>query len=240
MQQSPSQPGHIPRVLVFHLNEYGQLRVKTRLVLTAPEVAELLTIGTQKARWLLYRREIPSFHIGTRRVVSLDALEHYIREREIEEQQELLSFLERYYGSFRFGDPHPEIQRARERLNAMQQLQGQVPAKGQGGVAIESALYHITITESGRLECTPRWLLSMSEVAQLLGISRTFLWKLAKEEDFPSIRLHHRQYVRVEALLAWIRAKEHPERAQATPTSAAQRRKGSTKTETKNRRRVQR
>lgn len=76
-------------------------------------------------------------------------------------------------------------------------------------------------TESGRLECTPRWLLSMSEVAQLLGISRTLLWELAKEEDFPSIRLHTRQYVRVEALLAWIRAKEHPERAQATPTSVA-------------------
>jgi len=104
---------------VFHLNEYGQLRVKTRLVLTAPEIAELLTIGTQKARWLMYRREIPSFHIGSRRVASLGALEHYVREREIEEQQDLLYFLERYYGSFRFGDPHPEIQRAQERLNAM-------------------------------------------------------------------------------------------------------------------------
>lgn len=238
MQKSPPRQEPIPRALVFHLNEYGQLRVKTRLVLTAPEVAELLAISTQKARWLMYRREIPSFHIGTRRVASLDALEHYIREREIEEQQDLLFFLERYYGSFRFGDPHPEIQRAQERLNAMQQLQGQVPTKGQERVSIEAALYHITITESGRLECIPRWLLSMAEVAQLLGISRTLLWELAKEEGFPSIHLHSRQYVRVEALLAWIRAKEHPERAQATPTPAAQKRKRSPQTETKSRRKV--
>jgi predicted DNA-binding transcriptional regulator AlpA len=238
MQKSPPQQERIPRALVFHLNEYGQLRVKTRLVLTAPEVAELLTIGTQKARWLMFRREIPSFHLGTRRVVSLDALEHYIREREIEEQQELLYFLERYYGSFRLGDPHPEIQRAQERLNAMQQLQDQVPAKGQERVSTEAALYHITITESGRLECTARWLLSMSEVAQLLGISRSFLWELAKEDDFPSISLHTRQYVRVEALLAWIRAKEHPERAQATPAPAAQKRRRSPKTETSSRRKV--
>ena len=238
MQKFPVQQGRIPRALVFHLNEYGQLRVKTRLVLTAPEVAELLMIGTQKARWLMYRREIPSFHIGTRRVVSLDALEHYIREREIEEQQDLLDFLERYYGSFRCGDPHPEIQRARERVNAMQHLQGQIPAEAQGSISIEAALYHITITESGRLECTPRWLLSMAEVAQLLGISRTFLWELAKEEDFPAIRLHHRQYVRVEALLAWIRAKELPERAQATPRPAAKKGKRSPKMEIKNRRKV--
>lgn len=238
MQKKPPQHEPIPRALIFHLNEYGQLRVKTRLVLTAPEVAELLTISTQKARWLMYRREIPSFHIGTRCVVSLDALEHYLREREMEEQQELLSFLERYYGAFRFGDPHPEIQRAQERLNAMQRLQGQEPAKGQERISIEAALYHITITESGRLECTPRWLLSMSEVAQLLGISRTLLWELAKEEDFPSIRLHSRQYVRVEALLAWIRAKEHPERTQATSTPAVQKRKKSPKTEAKSRRKV--
>src|SRR5947209_1057126 len=139
MQKSPPQQESIPRALVSHLNEYGQLRLKARLVLTAPEVDEFLTIGTQKARWLMYRREIPAFHLGTRRVVSLDALEHYIREREIEEQQDLLSFLERYYGSFRFGDPHPEIQRAQERLNAMQHLQGQIPAKGQERVSIEAA-----------------------------------------------------------------------------------------------------
>lgn len=158
--------------------------------------------------------------------------------QEIEEQQDLLSFLERYYGSFRFGNPRPEIQRAQERLNAMQQLQGQAPAKGQESVSIEAALYHITITESGRLECTPRWLLSMAEVAQLLGISRTFLWELTKEEDFPSISLHTRQYVRVESLLAWIRAKEHPERKPATPAPVAQKRKSSPKTETKSRRKV--
>jgi hypothetical protein len=238
MQKLPLQQERIPHILIFHLNEYGQLRVKTRLVLTAPEVAELLTIGTQKARWLMYRREIPSLHLGSRRVVSLDALEHYIREREIEEQQDLLYFLERYYGYFRLGDPHPEIQRAQERLNAMQQLQGQTPPKGQERVSIEAALYHITITESGRLECNPRWLLSMSEVAQLLGISRSFLWELAKEEGFPSLYLHNRQYVRVEALLAWLRAKEHPEREQSTPTLAAQKRKRTSKTETKSRRKV--
>jgi predicted DNA-binding transcriptional regulator AlpA len=123
-------------------------------------------------------------------------------------------------------------------VNRLAFFKGQIPAKGQERVSIEAALYHITITESGRLECTPRWLLSMSEVAQLLGISRTLLWELTKEEDFPSIRLHNRQYVRVEALLTWIRAKERPERAQATPTPAVQKRKSSPQTETKGRRKA--
>ncbi len=41
MQKSPPQQEPIPHALVFHFNEYGQLRVKTRLVLTAPEIAEL-------------------------------------------------------------------------------------------------------------------------------------------------------------------------------------------------------
>lgn len=120
----------------------------------------------------------------------------------------------------------------------MQQLQGQAPPKGQERVSLEAALYHITITESGRLECTPRWLLSMSEAAQLLGISRSFLWELAKEEDFPSFRLHNRQCIRVESLLAWIRAKEYPEREQSTQAPAAQKRKRSPKTETKRRGKV--
>lgn len=78
----------------------------------------------------------------------------------------------------------------------------------------------------------------MSEVAQLLGISRSFLWELAKEEDFPSFRLHNRQCVHVESLLAWIRAKEHPEREQSTLAPTTQKRKGSPKTETKSRRKV--
>ena len=238
MQKLSPQKEQVPSVLVSHLNEYGQLRVKTRLVLTAPEVAELLTIGTQKARWLMYRREIPSLHLGSRRVVSLDALELYIREREIEEQQDLLLFLERYYGSFRFGDPHPEIQRAQERLNAMQRLQGQASSEEQERVPVEAALYHITITESGRLECTPRWLLSMQEVAELLGISRTFLWALSKEEGFPSFHLHNRQYVRVESLLAWIRAKEHPEHEQLVSPRTKQQKKKSPKAETKSRRKA--
>src|SRR5579875_3174879 len=153
MPKPVSQHEQIPRALVIHLNEYGQLRVKTRLTLTAPEVAELLTLSTQKVRELMYRREIPSFHLGSRVFVSLDALEDYIREREIEEQENFLYALERYYGYFRFGDPHPEIRRAQERLEAMQKRQGQAPPKGQEGVAIEAALYYITITEAGRLEC---------------------------------------------------------------------------------------
>lgn len=198
MQKPSPHQEQIPRALFIHLNEHGQLRVKTRLLLTIPEIAEFLRTSRQKAYWLLYRCEIPSFHIGSRRFVSLDALEHYIREREIEEQQDLLSFLERYYGYYPFfnRDPHPEVKRTQERLNAMQELQGQVPKKGQEKVSIEAALYHITITEAGRLECTPRWLLSMSEAAQLLGISRTSLYALAKEDDFPSIRLQSHQYIR--------------------------------------------
>ncbi|GER86529.1 hypothetical protein KDW_06910 [Dictyobacter vulcani] len=117
----------------------------------------------------------------------------------------------------------------------MKQLQGQIPLKEQERVPIEAALYHITITESGRLECTPRWLLSMSEVAQLLGISRSFLWELAKEEGFPSFHIHNRQYVRIESLLAWIRTKEHPESEQSTPVPKTQKKKRSQKTETKSR-----
>jgi excisionase family DNA binding protein len=240
MQEPLPQQEQIPRVLFIHLNEHGQLRVKTRLLLTASEIAEFLRTSRQKAYWLLYRREIPSFHIGSRRFVSLDALEHYIREREIEEQQDLLSFLEGYYRYYPFfnREPHPEVKRAQERLNAMQELQGQAPPKGKEKVSIEAALYHITITEAGRLECTPRWLLSMSEAAQLLGISRTSLYELSKEDDFPAFRLQSRQYVRAESLLAWIRAKEHPERIQSVPTTAAQKRKRSPKTETKSRRRI--
>jgi predicted DNA-binding transcriptional regulator AlpA len=236
MQQPTLRQEAVPQALVFHLNEYGQLRVKTRLVLNASEIAELLTIGKTKAHELMHRREIPSFHIGSRRVASLDALEHYIREREIEEQQDLLYFLERYYWAFRFGDPHPEVKRAQERLDAMQRLQGQVPSKGQGNIPLEAALYRITVTESGRLECTPHWLLNMEEAAQLLGVSRTLLWELMKEEDFPSFCIHRRRYIRAQALLDWIRAKEQPEHTTSTATS--QKRKRAPKTEKKSQRRV--
>ncbi|HEU5377041.1 MAG TPA: helix-turn-helix domain-containing protein [Ktedonobacteraceae bacterium] len=240
MQEPLPQQEQVPHVLFIHLNEHGQLRVKTRLLLTASEIAEFLRTSRQKAYWLLYRREIPSVHIGSRRFASLDALEHYIREREIEEQQDLLSFLEGYYRYYPFfhREPHPEVKQAQERLNAMQELQGQAPPKGQERVHIEAALYHITITEAGRLECTPRWLLSVSEAAELLGISRTSLYKLAKEGDFPMFHLNRRQYVRAESLLDWIRAKEHPERVPSVPMTAAQKRKKSPKTETKNRRKI--
>lgn len=229
----------IPDALFIHLNEHGRMRIKTRLLLTTPEVAEFLRTSRQKAYWLMYRREIPSFHIGSRRVVSLDALELYIREREMEEQQDSLFFLERYYHPFAFynRDPHPEVKRAQERLSAMQELQGQPPSKGQEKVSIEAALYSISVTEGGRLECTPRWLLSMTEAAQLLGISRAFLYNLAKEEDFPSFRLGHHQCVRAESLLAWIRAKEHPERVSSVSASTTQRKK-SPKAEAKSRRGV--
>ncbi len=237
MRKPLSQQEQIPRALVIHLNAYGQLRVKTRLTLTASEVAELLTLSTQKVRELMYRREIPSFHLGSRVVVSLDALEDYIREREIEEQENFLYALERYYGYFRFGDPHPEIRRAQERLEAMQKRQGQAPPKGQEGVAIEAALYYITITEAGRLECSPRWLLSMQEAAQLLGTGRSTLWALSKQGDFPAFHINGRIFVRVQSLLEWIRKKEHPEREPVPPARGSQNRKRSAKTETKSRRR---
>ena len=149
----------------------------------------------------------------------------------------LLSFLERYYGYFPFGDPHPKIKRAQERLNAMEQLQGQLLAKGQPKVLVEAALYQITITEGGRLECAPRWFLTLSEVAQLLGISRAFLYGLLKEGDFPVLHLHNKQYVRVESLLVWIYAKEHLEREQAKLASASAKRKRSSNIKAKSRRR---
>lgn len=131
MQEPLPQQEQIPHVRFIHLNEHGQLRVKTRLLLTASEIAEFLRTSRQKAYWLLYRREIPSFHIGSRRFASLDALEPSIREREIEEQQGLLSFFEGHYRYYPFfhREPHPEVKRAQERLNAMQELQGQASPK---------------------------------------------------------------------------------------------------------------
>ncbi|SRR6266487_6164330 len=95
----------VPPLLFISLNEYGQLEVKTRLVLTIPEVAQALTLSVQKVYWLVYRGELPSFHFGSRRVVSLHALEYLAREREMEEQQAFLDFLKRYYGYFGYGDP---------------------------------------------------------------------------------------------------------------------------------------
>lgn len=229
----------VPSVLFISLNEFGHLEVKTRLVLTIAEVAQALTLSVQKVYWMVYRGELPSFHFGSRRVVSLHALEHFAREREIEEQQALLDFLKRYYGYFGYGDPHPEIQRAQERLDAMQRLQSHAPPEqGKSPVAIPAALYHITITESGRLECTPRWLLSMREVVQLLGISRGTLWKLSKQDDFPVFHIGKCAFVSVESLLAWIRVKEHPEREQPPTLPASSKNKSSSKRATKNRRNV--
>ena len=50
-KQSPQQePEPIPRILLIFLNDYGQREAKTRLVLTAAEVAELLTLSPQKVR----------------------------------------------------------------------------------------------------------------------------------------------------------------------------------------------
>jgi excisionase family DNA binding protein len=203
---------NIPPLMFISLNEYGQLEVKTRLVLTIPEVAQALTISVQKVYWLVGRGELPSLHCGSRRLVSLHALEHFVYEHEIEEQQALLDFLKRYYGYFGYGDPHLEIRRTQERLDAMHRWQGNASRQGQDTppVSMPAALYHITITEAGRLECTPRWLLSLGEAAQLLGVSRGTLWVLSKQDDFPVFHIGRRAFVSVDSLLAWIRAKEHP------------------------------
>ena len=208
------EQAQVPPLLFISLNECGQLEVQTRLALSTAEVAQALTLSVQKVYRLVYRGELPSFHFGSRCVVSLHALEHFAREREMEEQQALLDFLKRYYGSFGSGDPHPEIQRAQERLNAMQRRQGQVtaPERDTGPVSIPAALYSITITEAGWLECTPRWLLSIQEVTRLLGLSRNTLWTLPKEADFPVFPLGRRVLVDVDSLLTWIRAQEQPER----------------------------
>jgi predicted DNA-binding transcriptional regulator AlpA len=167
----------------------------------------------------------------------MEALEHYVREGEIEEQQGRLDFLKRYYGYFGFGEPHREIQQAQERVNAMQQRQDSRPKEqSTPSLSVEAALYHITITDSGRLECTPHWLLSMEETAQLLGIGRTLLWELSKQDDFPVFHIQRRAFVRVESLLAWIRLKEHPEAEPPTSVIASPKRKQAPKTETKRRR----
>jgi Helix-turn-helix domain len=101
LQQDREQ---IPPILLISLNKYGQLEAKTRLALTAVEVAELLTLSPQKVRWMMLRGDLPSIHFGGRRVVSLEALEYYVREHEIEEQQNRLEGLKRYYGSFGLGN----------------------------------------------------------------------------------------------------------------------------------------
>lgn len=88
-----------------------------------------------------------------------------------------------------------------------------------------SYLYAITITQSGQLECTPRWLLSMEETAQLLGVSRTMIWELSKHDDFPSFRIGRRVCIRVASLLAWISLKEQPEREPPVTPSAASKKK---------------
>lgn len=239
MEKQPQHQEQIPRLLLIHLNTYGQLEVKTRLVLTAAEVADLLTLSAQKVRWMMYRGELPSFHIGSRRLMSLDSLKQYLYEREREEQEDRLYALKRYYGYFGWGEPYPEIQRDQERLDIMQRRQGDHPVQQRQGktpVAIEAALYHIAITEAGRLECTPRWLLSMQETAQLLGISRATLWQLSKQEDFPVFHINRRTFVRVESLLAWIQAKEHPKLLASTTTPS--KRKQSPKTKSKKQRSV--
>ena len=229
-QQGPEQ---LHRILFIHLNEYGYLEAKNRLVLTVAEVAEVLTLSTQKVRWMMLRGEIPSIHFGSRRGVSLDALEHYVRECEMEEQQERLDILKRYHGCF--GQLHPEIQHAQEKLHAMRQQQGYAPSKEQDTppVTIQATLYHITITDTGCLECTPRWLLSMQEAAQLLSISRATLYELFKQGDFPAFHIKKRVFVRVESLRDWIYAKEHPEFEQPTTVSIARKNRKSPQMETR-------
>jgi excisionase family DNA binding protein len=239
-QQQAQEQEQAPPILFISLNELGQLEVKTRLVLTIAEVAEALTLSVQKVYWMVYRGELPSFHFGSRRVVSLHALEHFAHEREMEEQQALLDFLKRYHCYFGYGEPHPEIQRAQERLNAMQRRQGQAtpPEQGAPPVSIPAALYSIAFTEAGRLEYTPLWLLSMREVTQLLGLSRSTLWELSKQNGFPAFHIGKRTFVSVESLLAWIRTKEHPEREQSATLPTSPKNKTSPKTATKNRRKV--
>jgi predicted DNA-binding transcriptional regulator AlpA len=234
-QLQTQEQAKLPPLLFISLNECGQLEVKTRLVLTIAEVAQALTLSVQKVYWMVYRGELPSFHFGFRRVVSLHALEHVAREREMEEQQALLDLLKRYYGFFGSGDPHPEIQRTQERLNAMQRRQGHAvpPEQSKVPVSIPAALYSITITEAGRLECTPRWLLSMQEVTQLLGLSRATLWILSKQDNFPVFHVGRRALVSVDSLLAWIRAKEQPEREQPSTLPASSKAKTSAKTAAK-------
>jgi len=125
-------------------------------------------------------------------------------------------------------------------LNATQRRQGQAtpPERSTVPVSIPATLYSITIIEAGRLECTPRWLLSMQEVTQLLGLSRATLWVLSKQDNFPVFHVGRRTLVSVEALLAWIRAKEQPERERSTTQPASSKTKTSAKTTTKNRRKI--
>ena len=98
LQLQMQEQEKLPPLLFIFLNEYGQLEVKTCLVLTIPEVAKALSLSVQKFYWMVYRGELPSFHFGSRRVVSLHAVEHVAHEREMEEQQALLGFLKWYYG----------------------------------------------------------------------------------------------------------------------------------------------
>jgi len=129
--------------------------------------------------------------------------------------------------------------RTREvKRNAATARPGHTPRAGRSASLHPAVLYYITITQSGRLECTPRWLLSMREVTQLLGLSRSTLWELSKQGDFPDFHIGRRMFVDVEALLAWIRAKEHPEREQSSTLPASSKNKTSAKTTTKNRRKV--
>lgn len=90
------------------------------------------------------RVSVPSFHFGSRRVVSLNELEHFAREHEREEQQALLDTPKRYHGSFGYGEPRPEIQCAQERLNAMQRLQGQATPPEQGAAPVSIRQFCIT------------------------------------------------------------------------------------------------
>ena len=75
-------------------------------------------------------------------------------------------------------------------------------------------------------------------VTQLLGLSRSTPWELSKQGDFPAFHIGRRMFVGVEALLIWIRAKEHPERDRSPTLPASSKNKTSAKTATKNRRKI--
>ena len=51
-------------------------------------------------------------------------------------------------------------------------------------------------------------MLSVSQVAKVLGISRTSSYNLVKEKDFPSITIGSRIVVPKDELILWIKNKE--------------------------------
>lgn len=51
---------------------------------------------------------------------------------------------------------------------------------------------------------------SMSEAAQVLGVSRPTLYKYVNREDFPSFKLGNRTLVSAEGLREWVRQQTQP------------------------------